>query len=158
MDAIRFDFRSPKELGETAELLVDEPLVTLIYINDVEINDIFYPIEVAIRKSEGKEWPKKEKYAHLPPRRFVNAWKHDGPKTPEQEAAFGFFPLACPDCGDSGCGSPYINVTVDKEHVRWSEIEHSCFNWNYNITFTFDRKQYEEALAALNEVSNRKGC
>lgn len=63
-------------------------------------------------------------------------------------------PLLGCDCGEWGCWPLLVLITVDGDRVTWSQFEqpyrqerdYSAFG-----PFEFERRQYEEALAALEE-------
>ena len=58
--------------------------------------------------------------------------------------------LSC-NCGEIGCSPLLARVTLDEDTVTWDEFEQPTRpDWDYeDFGFTFERRQYEQALLEL---------
>jgi hypothetical protein len=53
------------------------------------------------------------------------------------------------ECGCPGCWTLMARVTKSDTEVTWTDFEQVHRDWSYKLSFTFDREQYESALAHL---------
>jgi len=54
------------------------------------------------------------------------------------------------ECGCPGCWTLMARVVTTPETVTWTEFEQVHRDWDYGgLVLTFDRRQYERALAAI---------
>jgi len=57
------------------------------------------------------------------------------------------------ECGCPGCWTLMAHVTKTSDMVIWTAFEQVHRDWQYDdFSLTFDRDQYESALAELGEV------
>lgn len=57
--------------------------------------------------------------------------------------------LEC-DCGTDGCWSLLIEIKENESTIEWLNFEQIFRdNWNYNLHFEFDKKEYENAINKL---------
>lgn len=51
-------------------------------------------------------------------------------------------------CGVPDCWFLMTHITLEQNVVRWSAFEQFHRDWKYNLSFNFDRTDYESQLAA----------
>ena len=151
MDTIRFVLRTPQELGEDdADELWREDYVVQIMINDIELVDILRPLEIPFCEQEGAPELAGD-YAHCTPRdlywELTNELFSDDPLE-KNDAEL----LACAACGFSGCWSPTVQIHADAQNVYWDHFSHNHRDWDYGLSFVFDRAQYRQALKMLERM------
>jgi hypothetical protein len=61
--------------------------------------------------------------------------------------------VAMCQCGVSGCWDLMCRIQVSPERVTWAEFHQpNRRDWQYPPEFSFDRRQYDAALAALDKA------
>jgi len=58
----------------------------------------------------------------------------------------------CADCGESGCWSVAVHIREEEDFVYWYDFEQNHRDWEYGLSFKFDRKQYDQAMAYLKRL------
>lgn len=93
-------------------------------------------------------------YGHNSPKylyeSLMNAMKKDS-----YGAKDGVELLCCGGCGDSGCWSALAFIREDEEFVYWEKIEHNHRNWEYNLSYKFEKSVYYKALESLLQKKTR---
>ncbi len=109
-----------------------------IYLNGQEIVSLLREIELPYATQEGK--------LHL-----AGDYGHNAPQhlykmlTEETEVEL----LCCGGCGDSGCWSVVVTVREEEDYVYWEHFAHNHRDWEYPLSYCFDRQEYEQALQQL---------
>lgn len=141
-----FKIINPKGKEAWAEFF-DVSKAVEIYINDTKLVDILHEIEIPYATNEGKP-SLAGSYGHLTPKElFDNLTNSKAPDEYNEE--FGNEILCCGGCGDSGCWSVYVFISYDDYYVYWYKFRHNHRDWKYNISYKFDRKEYEKSLEDL---------
>jgi hypothetical protein len=149
---LEFKAIDPVQVGEEWAMYRDNPPRTVeIYIDGCELLDIIRPIELPYKKKEGFDIST-EDYGHMPVselyRYLITAM--DGTS---YSYKYGVYLLVCRDCGEPGCWSVTCKVSEDEKYVYWLDFEHEHRDWEYNIQYKFEKKQYNEALKKIGTFS-----
>lgn len=131
IDSLKFKIITPKRKDKTK--------VVEIYINEIELIDIVSPIEIPFATKENhpelagdyEHQTMEELYYHLT-------------KYSENVEL-----LCCKGCGFAGCWSITINIEIDDKYVYWKGFKNNHRDWEYNISYKFDRVKYENELKQL---------
>uniref|UniRef100_UPI00405623EC hypothetical protein n=1 Tax=Acetatifactor sp. TaxID=1872090 RepID=UPI00405623EC len=59
--------------------------------------------------------------------------------------------LCCGGCGDSGCWSVMVSVREDDEYVYWENFEQNHRDWEYSLSYKFEKKEYDQVMEMLKE-------
>ncbi len=138
-DSILFKIINPKGTEEWAdESDVNEAVE--IFINGIEIIDTLRIIETPYVIAEDSDLELAGDYGHLTPDELYSNLSND-----YKEAAL----LCCSGCGLSGCWSILVEIVKDDKYVYWKNFKHNHRNWRYNISYKFDKSDYENALKNL---------
>lgn len=138
IDKLAFKIVDPKG-EEWAKEFPREIKVVEIYINEVELVEILKPIEMPYAFIE--EYPSLAgSYGHITPEKL---YRNLTASSEEIEL------LCCGDCGESGCWSILVNVEYDDSYVYWRKFKHNHRNWEYDISYKFDKTEYQNALKQL---------
>jgi hypothetical protein len=146
MDYIRFRRRHPDDYP---------PEVVDIVVNERALTEFIKDIEGSFAEAEGSPWIAGN-YVGLGPEQL------DGSPTnhffgssnshlfcgPEDKTVL----LICRQCGEPGCWPLMARVEVTTATVTWTDFEqpHRSDAWRYDgLSLTFDRCQYESALAEI---------
>lgn len=143
VDALEFRIINPKGIEAWADDC-DICEAVEIYINGREIVELLKEIETPFAIDEG-EIDLAGAYGHLTPAELYSELND------ADESAL----LCCDSCGLIGCWSVLVSVEMDEKYVYWKEFEHNHRKWKYNISYKFDRKEYEDALKQLKETKRR---
>lgn len=144
-DKISFKVINPKGKEAWADDY-DISEVVEIYINDTELVDILYEIERQYASEEGHP-NLAGAYGHNTPKELVDNLLEASADCHED----GVELLCCSGCGFSGCWSILVYIKYDADYVHWYKFEHNHRNWKYNISYKFDRIEYEKALKELRD-------
>ncbi|MEE0059702.1 MAG: hypothetical protein UE295_02615 [Acutalibacteraceae bacterium] len=118
-----------------------------IYINNTELINILYELEKPYATSEGNP-SLAGRYGHLTPKEFFDNLTKA--KTPDEyHKEYGTEILCCDGCGDSGCWSICVFIKYDDDYVYWYKFRHNHRDWKYDISYKFDKTEYEKTLEAL---------
>ena len=118
-------------------------IVVEIYINDVELIEILKVIETPYAIDENHA-DLAGAYGHLlPDELYTNL------ATDEEDIEL----LCCSGCGESGCWSILVDVEKDDKFIYWKMFKHNHRDWKYDISYKFDRMEYEKSLVKLCELS-----
>ncbi len=149
-DNIRFNIINPQGIEAWAgDCKISQ--VVEIYINDKEFIDILRELEGPYAAEEGHP-SLAGAYGHLTPKELIANLAGAGNKNEAYEDE-GAELLCCSGCGFSGCWSIVVHIKQDSEYVYWYKFEHNHRNWEYNISYKFDRKEYEKALEEMKALS-----
>lgn len=125
------------------------PDVVEIYIDDVEITEIFRKIEVPYCEQEGHpnlagdygHIPAKELYRDLCEATIEGSYSYD----------LGVYPVCCGACGEPGCWSVTFRVRESDDFVWWYKFEHERREWKYDLEFKFLKSDYLKEMNKLIE-------
>lgn len=143
-----FKLVDPIAIGEEwAKDVKNPPRVVEIYLDGVEIAEIFRRIEIPYCEAEGNpeiagsygHMPAKYLYKDLSEATIENSYSYD----------LGVYPLCCRGCGEAGCWSVTFHVREDDEYVWWYGFEHEHRDWEYNLEFKFLKSDYALAMNKL---------
>ena len=137
VDILEFKIMNPKGKEDWADDY-DISEAVEIYINKREMIELLKEIETPFASAEG-HINIAGAYGHLTPGQLYSELTDSG------ECAL----LCCNDCGFIGCWSVMVNVERDDSYVYWKEFRHNHRDWKYNISYKFDRLEYESALKQL---------
>lgn len=150
VDISHLDFRLIDAVSAGEEWAGDakKPInVVEIYIDDVEIAEIFRKIEIPYCKAEGHPDLAGD-YGHIP---ADELYKDLIEATTEGSFSYelGVYPLCCESCGEPGCWSVTFHVREDDEYVWWYGFAHEHRDWKYDLEFRFLKSEYTEAMSKL---------
>lgn len=57
--------------------------------------------------------------------------------------------VVCEGCGEEGCWSVTVRITTDANYVYWKDFSQNHRDWEYGLSFKFNRKEYENELSKL---------
>lgn len=121
--------------------------VVEIYIDGVEIAEIFRRIEVPYCKAEGHPDLAGD-YGHLSAKSlYIDLTEATTKGSFSYE--IGVYPLCCGICGEPGCWSVTFHVCEDGEYVWWYGFEHEHRDWEYNLEFKFLKRDYDVEIKKL---------
>lgn len=136
--------------------------VTEIYIDGRKLLDIIREIELPyaieegrIRRAAGYAGEDEDfsdhagKYGHLSPKELYMDLNTEAAAAgdPNNDRAYLF---CCENCGEIFCWTVSMKVREDERYVYWYDFEHERRpSWEYNLTYKFEKKEYEEALWKL---------
>lgn len=140
VDILNFEIINPKGIEDWADDC-DVSEVVEIYINGREIIELLREIETPLAMGEGHIGIAGA-YGHLTPKQLYSEL------TDLEECAL----LCCGDCGFIGCWSVLVNVEMDERYVYWKEFRNNHRDWEYNISYKFDRLEYENVLKTIASV------
>lgn len=134
---------------EWAKDMKTPPKVVEIYIDGVEITEIFRKIEVPYCKQEGDpnlagdygHMPVKELYEDLSEATIEGSYSNK----------LGVYPVCCGACGEPGCWSVTFRVRESDEFVWWYGFEHERREWKYDLEFKFLKSDYLKEMNKLIE-------
>lgn len=125
------------------ELRADDEKVTKaikIFVNGLNLCDILKKIELPYLKKDEKYLS----YGHLEPKRLHSYL------TTAMDSNIPAPLFCCPECGEACCWSVEVFIRHDEKYVYWKKFEHSHRDeWKYNLSFKFNRQQYEIQLDSL---------
>lgn len=169
-DTLDFKLINPVKAGEewavwrdddgNATILADYN-VAEIYINDVEIAEIFrraeepYYLEEFGETADDKDSDEWNGYGHLPPAHLLD-YLIDAPIEGTYAHDFGVYPVCCGYCGEPGCWSVTFKVKADEDFVYWYGFEHEHRDWEYNLTYKFRKADYDAALQKLKRFADEE--
>lgn len=150
MDVNHLDFQLIDAVSSGEEWAEDSkrPLnVVEIYIDGIEIAEIFRKIEIPYCEAEGHpdmagdygHMPAKELYEDLMEATVIGSFSHE----------LGVYPLCCGSCGEPGCWSVTFRVREDDKYVWWYGFEHEHRDWEYNLEFKFLKSEYATTVNKL---------
>lgn len=61
--------------------------------------------------------------------------------------------FCCGDCGEIFCWTVSMKVRMDEHYVYWYDFKHEHRNWEYNLSYTFEKTAYEAALRKLGDLA-----
>lgn len=125
------------------------PDVVEIYIDGVEIAEIFRKIEVPYCEQEGHPNLAGD-YGHITAKELYRDLIE---ATTEDSFSYelGVYPVCCGGCGEPGCWSVTFHVRESDEFVWWYGFEHEHRNWEYNLEFKFLKSDYLKEMNKLIE-------
>lgn len=134
---------------EWAKDMKNPPKVVEIYIDGVEITEIFRKIEVPYCEQEGDpnlagdygHMPVKELYEDLSEATIEGSYSNK----------LGVYPVCCGGCGEPGCWSVTFRVRESDEFVWWYGFEHEHREWKYDLEFKFLKSDYLKEMNKLIE-------
>lgn len=139
-DKLEFKLIDPVEANENWALEYGSKCKGVeIYINGTEIVPILKGIEILYASKEGKP--------HL-----AGDYGHNTPKhlySQLTKSLDGAELLCCGGCGDSGCWSVLVSIEQDDEYVYWNHFEHNHRDWEYGLSYRFEKQEYEQAMQQL---------
>lgn len=138
-DSILFKKFNPKGIEAWADEFEAIDAVE-IYINNVEIVDILCPIEIPYVIAEDSELELAGAYGHLTAQELYSNLCDD-----YEDVEL----LCCSGCGLSGCWSVLIDIFKDDKYVYWKNFRHNHRDWKYDISYKFDKSDYEEMIKQL---------
>ena len=159
-DKIEFRLINPVEKGEEwAEDYMfgsKEPRAVEIYINNREIIDILKEIELPFAEEEGHP-SLAGGYGHNVPK-FLYESLNDAFVEGTYNQQCGVEILCCGDCGFPGCWSAVAYVRQDDDFVYWENFrQNHRKNWKYNLSYKFDRAEYEKEMEKLKGFNEEFG-
>ena len=137
VDILKFEIINPKGKEDWADDY-DASEAVEIYINGREIIELLKEIETPLAMDEGHIGIAGA-YGHLTPKQLYSELNDI------EESAL----LCCGDCGFIGCWSIFIRVEMDKGYVYWKEFRNNHRDWKYNVSYKFNRQEYENALKTI---------
>lgn len=144
VDVLNFKIINPKGKEDWADDC-DISEAVEIYINGKEIVEILKEIETPFAKNENAI-DIAGAYGHLTPRELYSELNDT------KESAL----LCCDGCGFIGCWAVLVSVEMDEEYVYWKEFRHNHRKWEYNISYKYDRREYEDALEQLKVLDEQE--
>lgn len=136
-DKIDFKFIDPRGKEEWADDLEIDKVVE-IYLNDIELIEILKEVEKTYALKEGK-LKLAGAYGHLTPKElYTNLMANNNVEL-----------LCCSECGNSSCWSIIIKIKKDQDYIYWQKFKHNHREWQYNISYKFDKILYEQAIKKL---------
>lgn len=156
MKTSHLDFKliDPVEAGEELAVEFGSPYhVVEIYIDGVELCDIVRPLEKACIKKGTFDFSyykrHKQHYGHMRPGELygnlIRAVKYSDPDYEDDNCLL----LCCAQCGMSECWSISIQVEENEEYIFWYDFHHLVEDWEYGLTYKFEKKQYESTMRKL---------
>lgn len=150
VNTISFRLIDPRKAGEAWADDYPETKAVEIYIDDKEILDILRPIEEPYAKAEGLDL--ENDYGHIDPKSLYSDLTEA--TDPNSYAySLGVYLCRCGDCGEPGCWSVTNKVREDEDYVYWYGFQHEHRDWEYNLEYKFDKKQYVDALRELEAMA-----
>lgn len=150
INTLDFEVFDPVEAGEQWALSWgSDHKVTEIYIDGRKLLDIIHEIELPYAVEEGRTTRAEEDYGHLSPEVLYMDLNTDAAAAgdPDDDRAYLF---CCGNCGEIFCWTVSMKVKGDEQYVYWYDFKHERRpGWDYNLTFKFEKKEYEEALWKL---------
>ena len=118
-----------------------------IYINGQEIIPLLKKIEEPYAAKEG-HFDIAGAYGHRLPQELYEELTEvfcEGTYAHEE----GVELLCCGDCGLSGCWSIVVYVKQDENYVYWYKFRQNHREWEYNLSYKFEKNVYMQALKQL---------
>ena len=154
INVLKFEMFDPVDAGEEWACDIDYDLNAVeIYIDGRPLLDILSEYEIPFLVSQGYRLRKgKILHGHMTPKSLY--WDLCRVFTPGTYSHdYGAFLFCCESCGEPGCDGITVKVTRDEKHIYWSDFERSLNYLHIDLRFTFDAKQYFEALRELEEMA-----
>lgn len=147
-DQLEFKLVNAKEAKEEWMLDFDfEGDIAEIYINGQEIIPFLKEIEEPYAAEEGHP-DIAGAYGHRLPKKLYKELMEafeEGTYVNQEGAEL----LCCGGCGLSCCWSIVVFIKQDERYVYWYKFEHNHREWEYNLSYKFDKKDYMQALEVL---------
>lgn len=150
-----FKMFDPVEAGEVwAVDFGSNHKVVEIYIDGKRLLDTIRKIEVPYAKEEGHPDLAGD-YGHVSPSELYSDLST---ATDENSYSYelGVYLFCCAGCGEPGCWSVTLQVKEDEESVYWYNFEHEHRDWEYNLTYRFEKNAYAQALHKLKNMAARQ--
>ena len=112
-----------------------------VFINGKELTDIIKDVE---QQSDKKML---SNYIHLTPSELYEGLSLA--MVPGSEPAENGAEILCCICGCPECWSPVVHVTVDEHRVHWTQITHNQTDFDYNLSYHFNKTEYLHELEKL---------
>lgn len=151
INTIKFELYDPVDAGE--DWAVDNNYgvnAVEIYIDGEPLLDMLSRFEIPYYISKGIKIDTRELlHGHLDPKSLY-IYLSDALEEGSYSNLYGAFLFSCSSCGDPGCNGAIVHITGDDGFVYWKDFEHS--HWgdiSYDLSFTFEKSQYEAALSQL---------
>ena len=155
-DKLEFKLIDPVKNGEEWADDRKDCRAVEIYLNGREIIDILKEIEMPFAKEEGHP-DIAGGYAHNTPK-FLYRSLSETLVEGTYSNNYGAELLCCSSCGSSGCWSAIVHVRQDKDFVYWENFEQNHReNWKYNLSYKFDRTEYEKESEKLKGFAEENG-
>lgn len=153
---LSFRMFDPEEAGEYWAVSDYSPYkVVDILIDDISLLDIISEIESPYLMEEGWFDPDNSEYGHCDPKYlYRNLTEAAIDDIYSYRYRHGAELYCCSACGEAGCWSVLVHIRVEDDKVIWFDFEHNHRNWEYNLSYTFDKAQYEKAMAHLKHLGN----
>ena len=147
-DKLEFKLVDPIEKKEEWALeLKSTQKVVEIYLNGREIVEILSEVEKPYAEEEGHP-SLAGAYGH----NYAKELYGDLAEAMTEGSYFqekGVELLCCNDCGDRGCWSVLVMIKQDEGYVYWEHFRNNHRKWDYDISFRFAKKDYEQAMQQL---------
>lgn len=152
---LNFEMFDPVEAGEEwAITWGSNHKVVEIYVDGKKLLDIIREIEVPYANEEG--YPELAgAYGHISPRELyvdLSTVLIDNSNTCDKRVNL----FCCGSCGEIICWSVSFLVKEDERYVYWYDFRHEHRNWEYNLTYKFDKEEYEDTLWDLWDMSKEQ--
>ena len=112
-----------------------------VFINGKELTDI---IKNAEQQNDKKIL---SNYIHLTPSELYEGLS--SAMMPGSETAENGAEILCCACGCPECWSPVAHVTVDECYVYWTQITHNQMDFDYKLSYRFNKTEYLYELEKL---------
>lgn len=155
MDTNTLDFEmfDPEEAGEEWALTwgSDHKAVE-VYIDGKKLLDIIREIEVPYAEEEGNP-ELAGSYGHVSPESlYIDLCRTSLEEDPNEQKSYydgRVYLFCCRDCGEVFCWTVSFRVKEDEEFVYWYDFRNMHRWWGYNLTFKFEKEDYQEAIWEL---------
>ena len=159
VNILDFEVLDPVKAGETwANMWGSTNNVVEIIIDGKKLIDVVREIEIPYATEEG-HLDLAGAYGHIPPS-FLYADLLDATTDAGLDNSLVYL-FCCDDCGEPSCWSVVFKVKEEENFIYWYGFEHAHRkDWNYNLTYKFERSAYEQALQKLKnmaETQSKKG-
>ena len=95
-----------------------------------------------------------EQYGHVSPKSLYDDLMEAA--DPLYDSGLGVYLFCCASCGEQGCWSVTCKVKEDEQYVYWYDFQHEHRDWNYHLSFRFDKDAYEQAMRKLKLMSQKQ--
>ena len=152
INKLTFRLFDPVKAGEEWAVSDNYPYkVVGISIDGRELLDIIREIEYPYLKEEDSLILDGD-YGHLPPDRLYEDLREAAqPGTYYYKRGAELF--CCGSCGEPGCWSVTCKVREECGVVLWYGFRHNHRDWDYNLTFRFEKSAYEKAMRILQHMA-----
>ena len=151
VNTLDFEMFDPVKAGEMwAVDYGSNHKVVEIIIDGKKLIDIINEIEKPYLKAEGID----AGYGHNSPKWLYS----DLTAALDDKRYFDYdyddiYLFVCDECGEPGCWTVHCRLKEEDGFVYWYDFHHSHRDWEYDLTFRFEKSAYEKAMRKLDSMA-----